>query len=580
VTEGRDDCGLDGLAVAIGDQALADTHEAELAAEACMTLREQGAETAGPRVLFVQAKRNPICSNNEVKLFGVNALDFLTMSRRQWRGQKPNAAVQHWWEIFDRLRSVFERHGAPFVVETDLVFAYAGIWSEEKTRPESSRLAAERRLQEQLGDSRARFTMWGAAELADALRHTTSQATNVLRDASFVELPPAPAKGYLGHAPARSILALLPETAGSLDEGVFSENVRSFLGLEPRKNPGAAGLARTLESGAGNRVILLHNGLTIIARDAEWSEGALHLTGYQVVNGAQTAHVLHEHRGCLDDVHLAVKVVVTEDDDLLNEVIRGANTQSPVDEYDMLSRIPMVRRIETHFLAFSPSHPEKLWLQRRRGERFFDPIADRHRILTPRHLLEAYAATLLKSPHALHASAGQFLDHAQRGKIFGPDHSPTVYRALGWLVVAARNWADRRSEVLWVDQPGLSRVSRAYPARHQFLYALWLHTDPGPLDSGVTQGAEAVEARFGAICRVLADPAQAKVLTNRAGAVVRGLLHRDSKVSDQVGRVAFTRKVREAIRGKADETDSPPPRSGKSRKPRKSKASGRSPNRS
>jgi len=45
----------------------------------------------------------------------------------------------------------------------------------------------------------------------------------------------------------------LPRVAGELDDRVFIDNVRAFLGTEKNSNPGAVGLAHTLESGRGRR---------------------------------------------------------------------------------------------------------------------------------------------------------------------------------------------------------------------------------------------------------------------------------------------------------------------------------------
>ena len=550
VTEGRDDCGFDGLAVVLGDQVVATPNEAEILAESCVALAEEGSEVPRPRVLFVQAKRSPLCSNNEVKLFGVNALDFLTMPRRQWMAQKPNPAVMRWWEIYDRIRYVFNRSSVPLVVETDLVFAFHGLWSEEKTRAESSRQTAEIRMQQQLGHPHARFTIWGAEELVLAIIHTKPEATNVLRGVSVVPLPPAPARGFVGYAPASSILAILPESGDTLDESVFTENVRSFLGFEPKQNPGAAGLAQTLDSGCGNHVILRHNGITIVARDAQPAGNDLRLVDFQIVNGAQTAHVLFEKRDKLKDVHLALKVVITGDDDLKNEVIRAANTQSPVDDYDMLSRLPFLRRLQEHFLSLDSAHPERLWLQRRRGERLFERDYDRNRIVTPRQLLEAFAATVLAIPHAVHTHPGKCLELVRREKIFAPQHSFTVYRAMGCLLLAARQWAGRKPGVFWLDQHDAPSHPSAYPARHQFLYALWLLADPGPESTQLNSGSDAVEHRFGTICQRLTDPDQSKALTTRAASLVKSVFRKGSR-SAQVSRVNFTDRIYALAVGKS-----------------------------
>ncbi|MBU6302253.1 MAG: AIPR family protein [Verrucomicrobia bacterium] len=552
VTEGADDCGLDGIAVAMGAEPLDSPATARAAAgEAIEWARETGGitpEIPRPRVLLVQSKRNPKCSNNEVKLFGVDALDFLTGTRDQLRKQRPNPAILKWWEIYDAVRQVFRKNRVPFVVETDLVFAYSGAWSEDKQRPEGSRENAERRLREALHHDRARFRMWGADELAGAVPLSPAPTARRLDGVSVVPLPgTGPARGFLGYAPAASLAALLPRAAGELDDRVFVDNVRAFLGTEKNGNPGAAGLAHTLESGRGEEVILKHNGITIVADEAVLEGGSIQLEGYQIVNGAQTSHVLHRKRHLLRGVNLPVKVVVTRDERLKDEIIRGANTQSPVDDFDFLSRVAGVRAIETAFRSLLPADPTKLWLQRRRGERLYDRVYDPQRIVTPRQLMEAFASAILDRPHAVHANAADFLGLVKTEKIFHPDHAPAVYLAMGWLVVAGRRMA-ARSNGRWEVRFETGPSSHAYPARFQFLRALWQQVDPGPARTGLDAGSEEAGQRFTAACALLSDPVACKPLENVvASAINRAFTGRKARSMQARGQT-FAGKVEKGIR--------------------------------
>ncbi|RFC43582.1 MAG: AIPR protein [Verrucomicrobia bacterium] len=552
VTEGADDCGLDGIAVAVGSEPLDSPASARSSAEEAIECAREAegitTELPRPRVLLIQSKRNPKCSNNEVKLFGVDALDFLTGNRDQLRKQRPNPSILRWWEIYDALRQVFRKNRVPFVVETDLVFAYSGTWSEDKQRPEGSRENAERRLREALGHDRARFRMWGADELAEALPLAPAPTARSLDGVTVVPLPASgPAQGFLGYAPASAVVALLPRAAGELDDRVFVDNVRAYLGTEKNGNPGAAGLAHTLDTGRGEEVILKHNGITLVADEAVLEGNSIRLEGYQIVNGAQTSHVLHRKRHLLQGVSLPIKVVVTRDETLKDEIIRGANTQSPVDDFDFLSRVAGVRLLESAFRSIPLEDPSKLWLQRRRGERLYDRVYEANRIVTPRQLMEAFASAILDRPHAVHANAADFLGLVKTEEIFHPYHDPSVYLAMGWLVVAGRRLA-ARSHWLWEARFGNGPKSQAYPARFQFFHALWLQVDPGPSRTGLDNGSPAVQQRFGAACALLSDPVACKPLeTAVASAIHRAFTGRKAK-STQVRAQAFAGKVEKGIR--------------------------------
>ena len=228
--------------------------------------------------------------------------------------------------------------------------------------------------------------------------------------------------------------------------------MRSYLGESEDKNPGAYGLAKTLDENEGDQVIIRHNGITIVAEDASIQETGdsgrsnLALKGYQIVNGAQSSSVLFNHRDQLGDVAIPIKVVITKDERIRNGVILGANTQTNVDAYDMLGARLEIRQLQQHFQSLSADDPIKLWLRRRRGERMFIRRYDPERMVTPRQLLDCFAATVEGVPHRVHASPKDFLNEQQflGTTIFAEDHDPSVYMAMGWLVIAGRYWAVRK----------------------------------------------------------------------------------------------------------------------------------------
>lgn len=548
LTEGPFDCGLDGIAVSLGNTPLRDPADAIKAAEEAIEGEGDGRVDCSPRVLLVQAKRSPNISNNEVKVFGVDARNFLTLKKSQWLKHGPNENVDRWWTIYDSLRGTFRKHGIPFEPEVRLLFAYSGLWSEERQRPEASRQAAESLLHELLGQDNAHFIMWGANELVDAVPLNPFPEETVLKGATLVPLPTdSPAAGFIGFAPASSIVSMIPQVAGHLDERVFIENVRSFLGSEKSDNPGAFGLAQTLQRGEGEEVLLKHNGITIVAAEAIRDETSLRMKHFQIVNGAQTTFVLHELQSRLQSVNIPVKVVVTGDERLKDEVIRGANTQAPVHEMDLLGRLPKIREIEESLLDMPVEATEKLWLLRRRGERLYDRLYDQQRIVTPRHLMEAFAAAILGCPEKVHGDIEKVLRDVKKGVVFAPDHDVSVYLAMGWLVVAGRRWADRH-KLRWEGRFDVSRDAQAYPARFQFMRALWMQVDPSPQSVNLKQENSKVRDRFDGALRILTDPQVSKKYENIAGGAVKQSLVKGKAKSAQVRTRGFTEKVESVFR--------------------------------
>ena len=328
--------------------------------------------------------------------------------------------------------------------------------------------------------------------------------------------------------------------------------MRQYLGDSARHNPGAAGLTQTVLNGEGEEVVLRHNGVTIVARGAEFDEddrgmGDLMLREFQIVNGAQTAFTLHGLRDRLQGAFVPLKIVVTEDERVKDGVVLGANTQSAVDRFDMLARRPELRALQHNFAATPLGRPEKLWLQRQRDEPFAGRV-NPHRILTPRQLMEGFAATMLGQPHRVHGDPIALLEDIPE-KIFHPQHDPAVYLAVGWLIVAARRWAERR-DLRWADRIGRLRAD-AYPARFQFLYALFRLVDPDPDRVSARRAPENAD-RFHAIAEVFAARDGA-ALADLAGVVVREAASGKPLSRDLVRRPSFTdavQRVAEDARGR------------------------------
>jgi hypothetical protein len=186
-------------------------------------------------------------------------------------------------------------------------------------------------------------------------------------------------------------------------------------------------------------------------------------------------------------------------------------------------------------------------MQRRRGERLYERHYDAIRIVTPRQLMESFAAAFLARPHAVHANAADFLQQVKREEIFHPAHHPMVYLAMGWLVVAGRRWA-ARSNQRWEARFEGGRDAQVYPARFQFLHALWFQIDPGPPRAGLeVDSAEAAE-RFRRACDILSDAEGCKRFENAAGNAIKRAFTGSKSRSLQVRAQAFAGKVEKGLR--------------------------------
>ncbi|MEL6278284.1 MAG: AIPR family protein [Pseudomonadota bacterium] len=534
---------IDGAAIAVGDEPIFDVETARAAALEAAEAGDPdhpGARALRARLLLVHAIASDELSVGEIDRFGQDAQMLLT--------REPDAITATSIELgriaalISAMRDAPRRAQAAFSPRVDLVLAFSGGWS--------SSPRAQAAIEVRLADLRAalpgaecRLHVWDADDLNAAYERVALSTVGVLRDARLLPLPKGPAMGWIGYAPAASVVDLILGPDGAPDQRLFYDNVRHYLGESAKSNPGAAGLTRSLAAGESQEVVLRHNGVTVVAREAQFDEqeGDLMVREYQIVNGAQTALTLFANQAKLDQAHVPIKIVVTEDERVKDGVVLGANTQSAVDRFDMLARRPELRALQHGFEAIPPGAPEKLWLQRRREEPFRGRV-NPQRVLTPRQLMEGFAATVMGAPHRVHDNAPQLLEDVP-GKIFQRDHDPMVYLAVGWLIVAGRRWSERREE-RWADRVGEGR-SDAFPARYQFLYALYRLTDPDP-DAPDVLRSDRAAARYRRIAEIF-SAREGAALTDLAGVIVREAAGAEGLSRDVVRRVGFTDAVKELV---------------------------------
>ncbi|WP_280349990.1 AIPR family protein [Nocardia abscessus] len=244
------------------------------------------------------------------------------------------------------------------------------------------------------------FEVYGAASIYEASRRKlhANESDIVLEKA--VNLPQMPGinQAILGVISVRELLKLIENENGSLNERVFYDNVRGFKGEENAVNQQ---IIETLGSPSRSLLPVLNNGVTVVARSYAPKPGdAVSLTGYQVVNGCQTSHCIFlakEQLGAVaDSVFVPMRLVVTDDEDVATRIIRATNSQTAVNDSDLIALTKFQKRLED-FYSQDPMNAG-LTYERRAGQFYYRDVT-RTRIVTISEQMRAVAATFLDLPH-------------------------------------------------------------------------------------------------------------------------------------------------------------------------------------
>ena len=509
----------------------------------------------------MQAKRWEKVDEKEVIDFGVKVTRFLTYSAAdiekqlsigvEDRAQDAAENVLQYWRAYDALRKKATK------VQVIAVYAFSGDY----TAPPGVTAAIaefEHNVKSRIAGADARMLIYGADELLAIGREADTDVMRRFEDMHSVELPPTTgaAKAYIGYVGAQSLVdAIRPKHVGDTadkklpDARLFFDNPRAFIDPERDRNIGVASLRKTLAHGSlHDRVILGHNGLLIAGDRVALSGTTLEVQGTQILNGLQLCHALFEFDGRLEGVSVPLKVFATHDEALKDALILASNTQQAFGEYDMLSRKRELRNLQPDF-EINTVRSSQLWLRLKPAE---PPRGIHSRNLTPRQLLDGFIASYLGHPHTVHTGGERGRTLLDAGKVFAADHEPNSYRALGWLIVRGRLWPKASGRWAWQDYADRdTRNPNAYPARHQFTYALWRLCSDDPDDVALDRSPVA-NRRFQRIVDLLRDDRIGLTLAHLAGLAVQDACG-GARLTQQLARTApFTVDVR-TRRQNADE---------------------------
>jgi hypothetical protein len=343
---------------------------------------------------------------------------------------------------------------------------------------------------------------------ADGIQRLNRESRNsVSREFDFGLKTVVPAiqgvtEAYVGLLPGPDFLRLVEDENGEMLRGIFYDNVRDWQDF----NVVNSEMRETLASEEMRaRFALMNNGVTIIAKTLRTTANRFYIEDYQVVNGCQTSHVLHDQKDSLNPaVMVPLRLIATRDDDIIASIVKATNRQTEVREEQLLALSDFQKKLEAYFSAFEEG--QRLYYERR--SRQYNNVGgiEKTRIITPGNLIRAFASMFLEEPHRATRSYRRILDRVGRDLFAEKDRLEPYYAAA---------LAAYRLEFLFRNQV-LSGDLRV--ARYELLLALRLAEMPSPLPR---MNSKEIERLSKNLIDKLWDPTQSEALFRRAATLVQ-----------------------------------------------------------
>ncbi|MDZ5447594.1 AIPR family protein [Micromonospora sp. 4G57] len=441
---GGDDLGMDVAAVVVNGDLLRDADEVRDAVGKAKQL--------DVRFVIIQAKRS---EKFETKVFTDLADNLVQVFSRGSMTYKRSQDVANLRACVDAVYkdvSKFKK-GLP-----KLSIHYVSTGRPGDGLLEEKRIAAAKRLRELDIFEDVDVVAVGASQLRELYKKASEAVGASFTMPKKLPLPKIPGveQAFLGVLPARKLVErILTDPNGGIRKVLFYENVRDFQGY----NSVNAEIRRTLQDpDRRGRFAVLNNGITIVARELTTTGEEVHIRDFQIVNGCQTCHVLFDQRESLSDgVHVNVRLIQSNDEDVIGGIIAATNRQTAVTEDDLAARESFHKKLEDFFAAQPESR--RLYYERRSRQYSGEASVERTRVITRPQLTKAYAAMILNEP----AGTGRYarLKSKHEKMLFQPNHDPLVY----YTTAAAfyrLEWLFRNKRAFWGYRA----------ARHHLLAAL------------------------------------------------------------------------------------------------------------
>jgi hypothetical protein len=275
------------------------------------------------------------------------------------------------------------------------------------------------------------FSPVGASELQKLYNKAKNSITRTINFENKITIPEIPGvqESYIGILPISELLNLITDESGVMLRGLFYDNVRDFQDYNEVNNE----IKETLQTADRELFVLLNNGVTIVAESISKTGTRYAVEGFQVVNGCQTSHVLFDNKELLTDkMQVPVKLIVLEDEDIKNKIIKATNRQTEVKNEELAALTDFQKKLENFYSALPED--KRLYYERRSQQYRSVPGIEKVRIVTISTQIRTFASMFLDEPHRASRYYGTLLISV-RNKIFINNHDP-----IGYYVSAFANY--------------------------------------------------------------------------------------------------------------------------------------------
>lgn len=409
--DGTHDIGIDGIVVLINGHCITSTDNVRYFAE-----KLNGIDV---EFVFIQSKTSNKFKGHELGTFISGVKQFFNLDK----DCPVNDEVRRYADLKDHIYDQYsiKMNKPPACC---LIYASSGVWENDTSLKARINNDIKPLQDSEMFDS-VKFVPYDSRKIKSIYKDLRKKIERVVVFDKRTTMPEfyGVTEAYTGIINVNEFFKLILTDDGNIIKSVFYDNVRDYQGDNPVNNE----IAETLTSKEKRkRFPVLNNGVTIVARSIKKVGDNFGIHNYQIVNGCQTCNVLASKRCTFDDeFYIPLKIIVTEQQDVINEIIIATNRQTAVTTEAFESLSPFHQTLEDFYCHKNKSSKVQLHYERRSKQYLYDGISP-HSIVSLASQTTNFVAMFLNQPQSTHRYYGELLD-SNRSRIYKDNHSPYPY---------------------------------------------------------------------------------------------------------------------------------------------------------
>ena len=403
------DCAIDGITLIVNGRIVLDEDELHDVVDATSQLDAD--------LIFIQSKTSSSFDGSSIGSFIHGVKDFLSDDPQLVQNEKIKKMKDIWEAVISM--SSYMTNRRPIC---RLFYVCTGKWQDDQNLKAiiySGKIEIENiGLFEEVS-----VDALGAVEIQKLFHETKNKLSSTINFQNRITLPDIEgvSESYLGVLPFSEYLKLIQDENSRI-YSIFDDNVRDFQG----SNAVNKKIKNTLEKRKFDLFCVLNNGVTVVASSLTPAANRFTIRDYQVVNGCQTSHVLHECQNIdgIEELNVPIKIIVTDNDDIKTDITLATNSQTEVRTEQLEALNIFQKKLELYYSAELKSFP--LYYERRSQQYNSDAVIKKTQIISIPIQIKAFASMFLNSPHLVSGYYGTIVKRFS-GQIFNEDHKYLPY---------------------------------------------------------------------------------------------------------------------------------------------------------